>query len=84
MLGGQKGGFVQTTPVMGLRLSQVRPLCPTRWKVRTAAIDAVLRNYPALLEALVVDHMMIMVEGLMVFLHSLSVLIPTLDRNFLT
>ena len=49
--------------------------------MRTAAIDAVLRNNPALLEALVVDHMMIMVEGLMVFLHSLSVLIPTLDRN---
>ena len=24
----------------------LRPLCPTHWIVRTAAIDAVLRNYP--------------------------------------
>ena len=30
----------------------LRSLCPTRWTVRTAAIDAVLKNYPALLKAL--------------------------------
>ena len=30
----------------------LRPLCPTRWTVRTSAIDAILKNYPALLEAL--------------------------------
>ena len=30
----------------------LRPLCPTRRTVRTAAIEAVLRNYPALVEAL--------------------------------
>ena len=30
----------------------LRPLCPTRWTVRTSAIDAILKNYQALLEAL--------------------------------
>lgn len=30
----------------------LRPLCPTRWTVRTGAIDAVLKNYAALLQAL--------------------------------
>ena len=30
----------------------LRPLCPTRWTVRTCAIDAILKNYSALLEAL--------------------------------
>ena len=30
----------------------LRPLCPTRWTVRTAAIDAVLKNYPVLLQSL--------------------------------
>ena len=30
----------------------LRPLCPTRWTVRTSAIDAVLKNYPTLLETL--------------------------------
>lgn len=30
----------------------LRPLCPTRWTVCTGAIDAVLKNYPALLQAL--------------------------------
>lgn len=30
----------------------MRPLCPTRWTVRSIAIDAVLRNYTALLDAL--------------------------------
>ena len=29
-----------------------RPLCPTHWTVRTGAINAVLKNYPALLQAL--------------------------------
>ena len=29
----------------------LRPLCPTRWTVRNVAIDAVLRNYCALLQA---------------------------------
>ena len=32
--------------------SGIRPLCPTRWTVCTGAIDAVLRNYPAIIEAL--------------------------------
>ena len=30
----------------------LRPLCPTRWTVRTSAIDAILKNYPALLDSL--------------------------------
>ena len=30
----------------------LRPLCPTRWTVRTGAINAVLKNYPTLLQAL--------------------------------
>ena len=30
----------------------LRPLCPTRWTVRTQAIEAVLKNYAALLKAL--------------------------------
>lgn len=30
----------------------LRSLCPTRWTVRTSAIDAILKNYQALLEAL--------------------------------
>lgn len=29
----------------------LRPLCPTRWTVRNIALEAILRNYPALLEA---------------------------------
>ena len=32
--------------------SGLRPLCPTRWTVRTGSIDAVLRNYAAVLQAL--------------------------------
>ena len=32
--------------------SGLRPLCPTRWTVRTGAIAAVLKNYAALLQAL--------------------------------
>ena len=30
----------------------LRPLCPTRWTVRTGALDAVLRNYAAIVQAL--------------------------------
>ena len=30
----------------------IKPLCPTRWTVRTAAVDSVLKNYLVLLEAL--------------------------------
>ena len=36
-----------TPQCVGFRL-----LCPTRWTVRTSSIDAVLKNYPALLKAL--------------------------------
>ena len=32
--------------------SSLRPLCPTRWTIRTGAIDAVLRNYAALVDTL--------------------------------
>ena len=30
----------------------LKPLCPTRWTVRTAAINSVLQNYSILLEEL--------------------------------
>jgi len=30
----------------------LRPLCPTRWTVRTGAFNAVLKNYAAILQAL--------------------------------
>ena len=30
----------------------LRPLCPTRWTVKTGAFDAVLKNYAAILQAL--------------------------------
>ena len=30
----------------------LKPLCPTRWTVRTAAFDSVLKNYPTLCDAL--------------------------------
>ena len=44
--------FEQCKQDLSIPGSSLRLLCPTRWTVRTAAIDAVLRNYPALLEAL--------------------------------
>ena len=50
----------------------VCPLCPTRWMVRTSVIDAILKNYPALLESLEtinVDHMMTMDVQLEEFYH---------------
>ena len=30
----------------------LRPLCPTRWTVRTEALNALLRNYAAIVQAL--------------------------------
>ena len=33
----------------------IKPLCPTRWMVRTAATDAILKNYSILCEEL--DHL---------------------------
>ena len=44
--------FEQCKQDMSIPGTSLRPLCPTWWIVRTAAIEAVLRNYPALLEAL--------------------------------
>ena len=44
--------FEQCKKDLALAGTGLRPLCPTRWTVRTEAINAVLRNYPALLEAL--------------------------------
>ena len=32
----------------------LKPLCPTRWTVRTAAVDALLQNYELLCEALLI------------------------------
>ena len=37
---------------MALPGTGLRPLCPTRWTVRNEAINVVLSNYPALIEAL--------------------------------
>ena len=44
--------FEQCKQDMSIPGTSLRPLCPTRSTVRTAALQAVLRNYPALLEAL--------------------------------
>ena len=37
--------FESLKPQMSTDTSGLRPLCPTRWTVRTGAIDAVLNNY---------------------------------------
>ena len=29
----------------------LRPLCPTRWTVRTSALDSILKNYETLIHA---------------------------------
>ena len=42
--------FQQCKEELHLPGTGLRPLCPTRWTIRNVAIDAVLRNYPALLE----------------------------------
>lgn len=42
--------FEQCKQALSLPGTGLRPLCPTRWTVRCIAIDAVLRNYSALLE----------------------------------
>ena len=44
--------FQQCKQQLSLGGTGLRPLCPTRWTVRTGAINAVLKSYPALLEAL--------------------------------
>ena len=44
--------FEQCQQDLSIPGTSLRLLCPPRWTVRTAAIDAVLRNYPVLLEAL--------------------------------
>ena len=36
--------------------AKLKPLCPTRWTVRTAAIDSVLKNYSVLKSALLEIH----------------------------
>ena len=43
--------FEQCKQELSLSGSGLRPLCPTRWTVRNVAIEAVVRNYSALLEA---------------------------------
>lgn len=37
---------------VSLSAPTLKPLCPTRWTVRTVAIDAVLKNYLLLQDAL--------------------------------
>jgi hypothetical protein len=44
--------FEQCRDAMSVSGTGLRPLCPTRWTVRTTSIDAVLRNYLALQQAL--------------------------------
>ncbi len=44
--------FYQCKEDISISSTGLRPLCPTRWTVRTSAIDAVLRNYPVLYESL--------------------------------
>ena len=44
--------FQQCKQQLAIGGSGIRPICPTRWTVRTAAINAVLNNYPALKQVL--------------------------------
>lgn len=44
--------FQQFKQQLAIGGSGLRPICPTHWTVRTAAINAVLNNYPALKQAL--------------------------------
>lgn len=44
--------FDQCRQDLSIHGTGLRPLSITRWTVRTAAFDSVLRNYPALIEAL--------------------------------
>lgn len=44
--------FEQCRDAMSVSGTGLRPLCATRWTVRTTSIDAVLRNYLALQQAL--------------------------------
>ena len=37
-------------------VTKLKPLCLTRWTVRTAAIDVVLKNYAVLLDTLAKIH----------------------------
>ena len=48
----RSGIFEQCKHDLAIPGSGLRPLCPTRWTVRTVAIDSVLRNYLALMDAL--------------------------------
>ena len=43
--------FQQCKEDLSIGGTGLKPLCPTRWTVRSVALDAILRNYPALLEA---------------------------------
>lgn len=43
--------FQQCKEELSISGTGLRPLCPTRWTVRNVALEAILRNYPALLEA---------------------------------
>ena len=43
--------FEQVKEELRKELPSFRPLCPTRWTVRTEALNSVLKNYAVLLEA---------------------------------
>ena len=43
---------IQSDIDISAHLPSIKPLCPTRWTVRTAANDSVLKNYCGLLEVL--------------------------------
>ena len=43
---------IQSDIDISAHLPSIKPLCPTHWTVRTAAIDSVLKNYCVLLEVL--------------------------------
>lgn len=72
----------------------MKPLCPTRWTVRTKAIEAVLANYQLLLDALEVIEVMndvtsskTMFSEVRTVLHTvltIPVTTSTAERTFLT
>ena len=44
--------FEQLQSQLSTATPSIKPLCPTRWTVRTAAINSVIANYAVLCEAL--------------------------------
>ena len=72
--------FSELQKQIGLCLTSLKPLCPTRWTVRTAALSAVLNSYRTLQSTLEqIKLMMTMAERQEVILLKWTNLAHTLD-----